>query len=554
MAHPWLSSANRSPHADARRARFNSPAPGEAIMFPGVSVDSRPETRHSRPSKFLAMAGIGTLYLATALSVATVIYPLDDEAVFANPAYNLITSGHFGTNIIEHYNTLPGIETRTYWFQPLFSLLLAGWLQVLPMDLFSQRLLSVAWGSVALAAWFVLCARLAGSAWCATIAVFALTFDYVFLSAAGSGRMDMMNAALSWLGLALYLQYRDISLPRAVFLACSACALNALTHPLGAILGVVNLLLIVALLDIPRLQPRLLLSAALPFVLVGSAWAAYIVQSPADFASQFLGNVHLTSLTGDTPRLSGLSNPPYALWRFAYNTVQDIYGPVDTALSAVSAKLLIPLAYLVAIAIAVSYPALRAQLLTRLLLLLCLIDFTLLALLNIRGKINYYIHVLPLFSILTVVVACRSHLLSRAVRCTAIACCAGVLLLNGARIAHSVHYNAYQTNYLPVQRVLRAVIPSDATVFAQSEWAFALGFARTLHDSLLGFRSGTRLHYLVVDRKQQYNMDIYSQAVPGFRQYSQRLLTDEYELVHQDSLVRIFRLRHHPFTARLMAQ
>jgi hypothetical protein len=71
-------------------------------MFPGVSVDSRPETKHWRPSKFLAMAGIGTLYLATALSVATVIYPLDDEAVFANPAYNLITSGHFGMNIIEH--------------------------------------------------------------------------------------------------------------------------------------------------------------------------------------------------------------------------------------------------------------------------------------------------------------------------------------------------------------------------------------------------------------------------------------------------------------------
>jgi hypothetical protein len=114
-------------------------------------MDSRPEIRKAMPRKLLAMAGIGALYLSAALSFATVIYPLDDEAVFANPAYNLITFGHFGTNIIEHDKTLPGIETHTYWFQPFFSLLLAGEFLVLPVNLFSQRLLSIAWGSVALA-------------------------------------------------------------------------------------------------------------------------------------------------------------------------------------------------------------------------------------------------------------------------------------------------------------------------------------------------------------------------------------------------------------------
>jgi hypothetical protein len=356
--------------------------------------------------------------------------------------------------------------------------------------------------------------------------------------------MDMMSAGLSWMGLALYLQHRDISLRRAIFLACSACALNVITHPLGAILGAVNLLLIVALLDISRLRPSLLLSAAPPFLLVGSAWAAYIVQSPAHFASQFLGNIQEASLTGST-RLSGLSNPSYALWRLAYNSVQDIYGPVDPAISAVSAKLVIPLAYLVVIALAVSYRALRAHLLTRFILLLCLIDFILLALLNILGKINYFIHVLPLFTVLTVVVASRSHLLPQAARVTAIACCAAVLLLNGARFAHSVHHNSYRTNYLPVQRVLRAVIAPDAMVFAPAEWAFALGFAHTFYDEFLGFRSGKRLEYLVVDRKQQHGIEVNSETVPGFREYSQILLTDEYALVHQDSLVRIYRLRHH---------
>jgi len=108
---------------------------------------------------------------------------------------------------------------------------------------------------------------------------------------------------------------------------------------------------------------------------------------------------------------------------------------------------------------------------------------------------------------------------------------------------HSVRYDAYRTNYLPIQRVLRAVIPPAATVFAQAEWAFALGFEHSLHDDILGFRSGKRLDYLVVDRKQQYNIDVYSQTLPGFKQYSETLLTDEYALIHQDTLVRIYHLR-----------
>jgi hypothetical protein len=215
----------------------------------------------------------------------------------------------------------------------------------------------------------------------------------------------------------------------------------------------------------------------------------------------------------------------------------------------VTAKICIPLAYLAILGIAMAYQ--RQQLEIRALLLLCVTDFVLLALFNVRGKINYFVHVMPLLTVLAVLLAWRSQLLPRDLRLAVIACCAVLLLVNGARLVHSVRHDAYRTNYLPVQRVLRALIPPEATVFAQAEWAFALGFERVLHDDVLGFRSGTRLDYLVIDGKQQYDIDIYSQTLPGFRRYSQLLLTDEYALVHQDALVRIYHLRPRASTAMI---
>jgi hypothetical protein len=474
---------------------------------------------------------------------AKVVYPIDDEAVFANPAYNLVTHGNFGTNIVEHDNTLKGIESRTYWFQPLYPLLLSGWFQVVPVSPLNQRLLSVGWGLVALGAWFVVSVRLTRNVWCAATVALGLSLDYVFLSAAGTGRMDMMSTALSWLGVALYVEWRERSLPRAVFLACSACALNVVTHPLGAILGVLNLVIVFVLLDLARGRFRLLLPAAVPFLLVGGVWAAYIVQSPGDFVSQFLNNVNLTGPTGDLSRLSGFANPLHALSMLLSKIVQGLYGPVDVSARTISVKMFIPLAYLTIVGIAVAYQRVREQIEIRVLLLLGLTDFVMLALLNVRGKVNYFVHATPLLTVLAVLVAWRSPLLRWTPRVVVIACCAVLLVLNGARLVHSVWYDAYRNNYLPVQRALRAVIPPESTVFAQAEWAFALGFERILHDSTLGFRSGKRLDYLVVDKKQQFDVDVYSQRIPGFKQYSDELLTHGYALLYQDPLVRIYRRR-----------
>jgi hypothetical protein len=480
------------------------------------------------------------LYVVIALLFVRVIYPIDDEAFFANPAYNLVMHGTFGTNIVEHNKTLPGIETRTYWFQPLYSLLLSGWFQVLSISLLSQRLLSMAWGLVALAAWFLVTVRLTRNVWCAGTVALALALDYVFLCAAGTGRMDMMSAALSWLGVALYLEFRHRSLPLAVFLGGSACALNVVTHPLGAILGALNLIVVIGLLDLSRIRLHLLLCAAAPFAVIGGVWAAYILQSPGDFVAQFSSNVIKPGPAGHGHRLSGFANPLHALAAMVSNVVQGLYGPVHPIAGTLSAKVFIPIAYLVVVAIAVAYRLIRREVEIRVLLLLCLVDFVTLALVNVGGKVNYFVHVLPLFTVLAVLVAWRSSRLSRGPRFAVFVSCAILLVLNEARLVHSIHQDAYRSSYLPVQLVLRKVIPSTATVFAQAEWAYALGFERILHDGTLGFLSGKRLDYAVVDHKEQEELAFYSRVFPGFTQYAETLLTKEYALVYQDSLVRIY--------------
>ena len=365
-------------------------------------------------TRLLTLVGIAVAYLLMGVLFAKVIYPIDDEAVFTNPAYNLVTHRNFGTNILEHHHTLTGIEARTYWFQPLDPLLLSGWFAIVPVSLFNGRLLSVGWGLMALGAWFVISVRLTRNVWCAATVALALSLDYVFLSAAGTGRMDMMSAALSWLGVASYLESRDHSLPRAVFLGCSACALNVVTHPLGAILGAVNLVIVCSLLDLSRFRFRLLLPAGVPFALVGGMWAAYIMQSPGDFAAQFFSNVNVTGLAGDVPRLSGFTNPLHALWTMLPNIVQALYGPVDLPARTVTIKMCIPLAYLAILGIAVASQ--RQQVDIRALILLCVTDFVLLALLNVRGKINYFVHVVPLLTVLAVLLAWRSPLLPRTLR------------------------------------------------------------------------------------------------------------------------------------------
>ncbi|HVG22106.1 MAG TPA: hypothetical protein VNI02_23930, partial [Blastocatellia bacterium] len=151
---------------------------------------------------FTATLGAACLYAALTIGISLTKPPEIDEGWFASPALNLITRGSMGTTVLEPSGTLTskltGINQHTYWVMPLHLLAQAGWYEVFGFSLFSMRTLSIAWGLVALASWFLIMRALSGSLKLSMMAAAFIALDYVFIMHASLGRMDMMCAALGF--------------------------------------------------------------------------------------------------------------------------------------------------------------------------------------------------------------------------------------------------------------------------------------------------------------------------------------------------------------------
>src|SRR2546422_848668 len=175
---------------------------------------TEPPTRRLRLVLGLGVAA----YLIIAVGTAARKSPWPDEGWLSNPAFNLLTNGRMGTPVLEPAGTglfvLPGIERYTYWVMPLYLLVQAGWYELAGFGVFQMRLLSTAWGLIALIAWNVTLSRLLDPRK-AVFAIVLLATDYTFALNASTGRMDMMSASLGALAFAAYLVVRERSLPAA---------------------------------------------------------------------------------------------------------------------------------------------------------------------------------------------------------------------------------------------------------------------------------------------------------------------------------------------------
>ena len=111
------------------------------------------------------------VFVAIAVLCAHTNLPWSDEGWFANPAFNLITKGNFGTTVLDptasfRTNNLTGIHEHTYWMVPLFPLTEAAWFRAIGFGLMQARYLSILWGLVALWAWYRLLKILIGRRTC----------------------------------------------------------------------------------------------------------------------------------------------------------------------------------------------------------------------------------------------------------------------------------------------------------------------------------------------------------------------------------------------------
>ncbi len=259
--------------------------------------------------------------------------PWCDEAWFATPGLNLVAKGQFGTSTLDETSgwgqrNLKGIRTHTYWILPLHPLLVAGWSVVAGKSLFAIRLLSTAWGVVALLAWFAIARTLSGETRAALIAAALMAIDFQFLWSAGVARMDMMTEALIASSFAAFLWLREKDFARAVLASQALMACAAMTHPitLGAFAGLVFLTLY---FDWRQVRVRHVALAVAPYLVAGFGWWLYIREDPAMFWGQFYGNI-----TGRLARQEGLLGSLWAQFRerFLY-----IYGLApDTQVSRTS--------------------------------------------------------------------------------------------------------------------------------------------------------------------------------------------------------------------------
>ena len=209
-----------------------------------------------------------------------------DEALFANPAINLIHRGVLSMDIFS--GTLLGIGRRTYFMPPLYYFYLAGIFYFWGPGIVVMRLSSLAAALVVIVMTYGLGMRSGLGRWLSLVPVCFLVVDRTFLRAAIIGRMEMLTLVFMlvafWFAMDLTRSEGRLG-TKTPFLAGLACASAALTHPFGAVAAPA---VVGARTVIPGGARRGVLTSMLAgLFLPVSLWGVYIFQDRKAFASQF---------------------------------------------------------------------------------------------------------------------------------------------------------------------------------------------------------------------------------------------------------------------------
>ena len=494
-----------------------------------------------RPPVHLLLAVLAA-YLVLAGLTALSEHAWANEAWFASPALTLIHKGYLGTAILESKGTwLEGIDRHTYWIPPLHPLAQALWYRLFGFSLLALRWLSIAAGAALLLAWYSIVARLAESRWIALLSVAITATDARFLTFAELGRPDAVCAALGALGWAVYLQWRERFLFRAILAGNALVAASCLTHPCGGLYAA-GLLLLTAYFDRRRIGWRGLACMGLPYVAALSAWGAYILQAPSQFKTQFFGNIGGIGreFTG-VNRLSGLTSPLQALKRELFLRYGYAFGRYATDFADRMAFFAL-LIYVLAVVGCLLTPSIRRHRGYRALLLVGALDYLALGIFDGFKSSGYLLHTMPLAGAFLAIYA--HFLLSRARRPALAMALAAMILLFGALQLNAIYRNLSVTperwDYeRAVAFVRRAGAPSG--IIAAGEFAFVLGFDSGMVDDLrLGYFSGRRPPLIVANSIYRGWLEQSAVIDPAIHRYMVQLLRDEYWVAFRNSTYTIY--------------
>ncbi len=487
--------------------------------------------------KIIIATTIG-VFLSLAIASALTHRPQIDEGMFASPAYNLAFNGHFGTTVLEKEKaTLTRIDERTYWVMPMFLLSSAAAFKMLGFSLVSMRLVNVFWGIVLLAAVYFIARKISRDKCTALIALILASCDYMVLETASSARMDMMTAALGFAAIAVYLVFRERNLLLAVLLSQSLIVIDGLTHP-NAITAFVGLLIVTLWLDRKQLNLRIIFTAAIPYVIGGTAFWIWVLQDPQAFKDQFIDN----ALMGG--RMSGLSSPLGNIIREFTEHYPHAYGLGQNSgghSGPIWLKSLILVGYVAGIIGSLLIKELRQSSNWRLLMVVTFLYFLIMATIDGQKQTTYLIHIVPLYIVLLAGVIGWFWRQMKVPRVVLVVAVLGLIALPAGGMLLKIKQNTRGNFYAPVIAHLKTNMGESDYVMGGADLAFGLGFdANLIADGRYGYYTAKRPRYIVTDSTTELTWQNSQKFFPEFYEYFPRLLRDEYHIAYENAAYKIY--------------
>lgn len=491
----------------------------------------------SRTHFILAFCAV-LLFLVLAVGSSWTNRPQIDEAMFASPAYNLATKGHFGTTVLEMEGSpLTRINERTYWVMPLFLLNVSASFKALGMSLFTMRLVSVFWGLILLIAWYFITLKLSNNRITALLCLFLLAGNYTVLDTASLGRMDIMSASLGFSALAVYLGLRGRNLLWAVFLSHCLVAASGLTHPNG-IFAFFGLIFTIVYLDFRRLNLKLALVALLPYLVGGTAFGLWVLQDTEAFKTQFIDNALMSG------RMRSASSPLMGIMREFTEKYPHAYGLGANSgghSGPIYLKSLILIGYIVGILGVLFTKSLRQTRNYFLLLVLTLIYFVVMALIDGQKQTPYLIHIIPFYCALLAIWLESAWQKRFVPRFLLIGFVGALMALQIGGMALRIRQNTYGNVYLPTIEYLKANASENEKIMGSATLGFELGFTENLiGDPRFGYATGKRPRLLVFDDESYNSWQESREFYPELYEYIPRLLNEEYQLAYENPAFKVY--------------
>ena len=450
---------------------------------------------------------IAAVFVCLALASAATRAPWCDEAYFAEPAYQILKVGKMATFVSLPDQTdeprTAGTDRYLYWTLPLDIVLQAGWYKIVGFGMVRMRALSMLWGLVAMGSWWVILRRMGAEPLLRVAGVALIILDYAFVKGGSEGRMDVMGAALGFMGIAIFLSWEERGYARAIFWGAFCSATSALTHPIAGMMATAGLGVTILWYSRGRFWLWHPLVAAVPYLLFFGAWGIYIAQAPDLFKRQLLD---LSS-----GRMGAWRAPATAVWN---EFMQRWAGPFG--LSGHFGLRQICVLVLLAYAVGLGWALFRFRSFARsgfgLLCLVPVLDLVLLCFADNTKNAAYLVHVLPWLA------ACLAVLLVKYWQRGGVVVFTLLLAIQIFGTAYLVSRLEYQREFAPAVSFLQQ---HGGKVTGEAQLGFGLGFdnAAVIDDHRLGFYSGPKTAIFAMDRAYDIFLERYRSTHPEIYQF-----------------------------------